>query len=743
VLLHALKSTVTLTSPSAVLIEALADLSAYSDGLMEWALRKSLLSDKSLLSEGKWPMRHVLGVFCTKIASDSNHSQAVRLATHLFARVHAGSSKIFETEKDDLHKGLKMMCEIIGADRLQLVLLLLRSGELLQRVRVLEMAADLGMKNFAHESLDELALCLLSKMDAGASSTGKSLLDGMIQHEIKEHAVELMLASLFEKSKVLGFLLDIFKPLAQAGGDPRQVFEQLTGFSQSREEETHQRKPESSSQKSSQANLARPLEPAQNGTTASIEEEIYTFSRQALANVVANFTPQMLTNDDKTANLLELYCASRLWADSGLIQLDSTTSVDAANYFSEYLALSDAQSVRYTDAFRVITEPWKYADMQDGRWDQAVLELMQDKMLGRILFKHVLLLIGQRQGAMADIEMKTLEADIQQWQPSDATEHVEKQFLLKELSIGKRSQQFPTWTGLVSTQTASAEGSELAVFLQHNGFLPDVAARISETMQMSLKHFLALKRGDIDVDAGELSFLKRQHKRLLVALVGSIADVNSCRKTAFDEYDADSDSNASVDDGTIVAGDSEDDLSSSICTCYHLGNADEILARLKMFFHGWMDENSFGGASANLSLCTILWIIFLREATYPPSQVEMVERWIDRIFHDDIAPIEDDFAIQVHSFVRDLVSHKLLGSIRKTINEFSTRPCVASIAIIDHMVVKLLVVDDVLLDTWNDHVVDGWYRSRVSPPSAFLARANEFIRDNVGSVQLLARVQTQ
>jgi len=811
VLLHALGSMVSYSHLA--VMEALADLNAYSDGLMEWALNKSLLSDKSHLSEKNWPMRHVLGVFCTKIASDSNYSQAVLLATHLFARVHAGSSKMYEIEKKDLHKGLKMMFGIIGADMLQLVLQLLRSGELLKRVRVMEMAADLDLKNFAHESLDELALCLLStmdlldrpwKMDFGAGSTSHSLLDAIMQHEIAEHEIKHMHASLFETSQVFRFLLDIFKPLAEGGGDPvknfkhlrvfsqscqeetrqhelerpseqssranlarplksvqngtaaeigsrnllaqggpRQVFEQLMGFNQSSDEEKQNHNPESSIQKILQLNLAQLQEPAQNGTEGAIEEEIAPISLQALANVVANFTPQMLTNPDKNANLLELYCASRLWADSGLILLDSAFSVDAAKYFSEYLGLSAAQSVRYTDAFRVITEPWKYADMQDGRWDQAVLELMQDKMLGRILFKHVLLLIGQRQGAMADIEMKTLEADIQQWQPSDATEHVEKQFLLKELSIGKRSQQFPTWTGLVSTQTASAEGSELAVFLQHNGFLPDVAARISETMQMSLKHFLALKRGDIDVDAGELSFLKRQHKRLLVALVGSIADVNSCRKTAFDEYDADSDSNASVDDGTIVAGDSEDDLSSSICTCYHLGNADEILARLKMFFHGWMDENSFGGASANLSLCTILWIIFLREATYPPSQVEMVERWIDRIFHDDIAPIEDDFAIQVHSFVRDLVSHKLLGSIRKTINEFSTRPCVASIAIIDHMVVKLLVVDDVLLDTWNDHVVDGWYRSRVSPPSAFLARANEFIRDNVGSVQLLARVQTQ
>lgn len=34
---------------------------------------------------------------------------------------------------------------------------------------------------------------------------------------------------------------------------------------------------------------------------------------------------------------------------------------------------------------------------------------------------------------------------------SDVTEQLEKQFLPKELRIGKRSQEFPTWTGLVSS----------------------------------------------------------------------------------------------------------------------------------------------------------------------------------------------------------------------------------------------------------------------------------------------------
>jgi len=97
----------------------------------------------------------------------------------------------------------------------------------------------------------------------------------------------------------------------------------------------------------------------------------------------------------------------------------------------------------------------------------------------------------------------------------------------------------------------------------------------------------------------------------------------------------------------------------------------------------------------------------------------------------------------VHLIVGDLGAHTLLGTIRKTMDEFSTRPCVASVAIIDHIVTQLIVNDDVRLDKWNDDVVGGWYRSRVKPLSAFLARANEFLRDDVGSVQLLACVQTQ
>jgi len=279
--------------------------------------------------------------------------------------------------------------------------------------------------------------------------------------------------------------------------------------------------------------------------------------------------------------------------------------------------------------------------------------------------------------------------------------------------------------------------NQLTEYLKDNGFVHEVAARISNAMQVTIKHFLVMKRDDIDIDAEELSFLQRQHRSLLLALVGGTARAISLRDSA----DSDSDASTQAADES-EASDSEDDLAHSIVAAYNLGNKDEIQAKLKMFLHVFMDENILGEACGNLSLCTILWISFLKEATYLPTQVSSFERWMDRLF-DDTSPIEDDMAKKVDSFVRDLVSHKLLGNIRDKMKTFSTRPCVASIAIIDQMVAALLVADEARLAKWNQIVVADWYTSPFQVPGVFLERANNFLRDDVGSVQLLACVQTQ
>jgi len=135
-------------------------------------------------------VRHVLRVFCKNIATSGDHRQAVSLAEHLFGHVHVVSSKVYEAESGDLFDGLKMIHGSIGSDQLpsdRLAslpsdLYLLTSGDIWQRAIVIDEAFTLKMC-FTNESLDELALCLLSPIDLlrGMSRLWDSLRRGMSQ----------------------------------------------------------------------------------------------------------------------------------------------------------------------------------------------------------------------------------------------------------------------------------------------------------------------------------------------------------------------------------------------------------------------------------------------------------------------------------------------------------------------------------------------------------------------------------
>jgi len=90
---------------------------------------------------------------------------------------------------------------------------------------------------------------------------------------------------------------------------------------------------------------------------------------------------------------------------------------------------------------------------------------MQDETLGlgRLFFTIVLRHVEQNIQSSPDTaieELKQLEGKIEQWQTSDASEQLEKRFLLKELHIGCRSQKIPTWTGLVSASESIETGFE-------------------------------------------------------------------------------------------------------------------------------------------------------------------------------------------------------------------------------------------------------------------------------------------
>jgi len=74
--------------------DALADVKAYSEGLLDWVV------SKSLIETGQWPLRHVL-LFCEQTA-DIDSARAKHFCRQLLGRVQALSIETFQTEQHDL-----------------------------------------------------------------------------------------------------------------------------------------------------------------------------------------------------------------------------------------------------------------------------------------------------------------------------------------------------------------------------------------------------------------------------------------------------------------------------------------------------------------------------------------------------------------------------------------------------------------------------------------------------------------
>jgi hypothetical protein len=96
-------------------------------------------------------MQHLLHVFFIKTGTSVNHDRAEKVGQQLFRRVNTMSEEVFEKEQDDVLEGLDMICPVIRDDRLPLFLNLFESGEVKQRLRVRQVAAELGMQ-FANKS---------------------------------------------------------------------------------------------------------------------------------------------------------------------------------------------------------------------------------------------------------------------------------------------------------------------------------------------------------------------------------------------------------------------------------------------------------------------------------------------------------------------------------------------------------------------------------------------------------------
>jgi hypothetical protein len=175
-------------------------------------------------------------------------------------------------------------------------------------------------------------------------------------------------------------------------------------------------------------------------------------SLESLAAAVEDLTPRDLsTRIRQPEKRLTLYCAARLWVTSGLMQ--ERTSEEIA----DWLSLSEAIAKEAEDVFsnlQGLKEPWVLGhDCKDGRWLQHVFEGMRNETqcLGRFMFTSFLEYIRERQ--MKDMSrsgIEEIEEQVKEWQPSGARGQLEHQLLLKEVHIGRRSEELPSWTGVMS-----------------------------------------------------------------------------------------------------------------------------------------------------------------------------------------------------------------------------------------------------------------------------------------------------
>jgi hypothetical protein len=339
---------------------------------------------------------------------------------------------------------------------LPLFLHLLQSGEVKQRSRVMQIAAGLGMQFISKspESLDTLAQALLSDVDDGCKFAdlmeGGSLLASLLSDESDRNHKRLR-----QSSKVFVYLMESLGPAADQGLEaPKRVVDFLVEF-----EKSH-----IASAAAAPAPAPAPGDWNETKTINKSEETNHEEKRiedkkhsedlslEILAATVEDFTPRDLsTSIRQPERPLTLYCAARLWAASGLMQGRTSQEIAA------WLSLSELMAKEAEAAFtnlQDLKESWVSGHgCKDGRWLQNVLEGMRNEMpcLGRFMFTSLLEYI--RQCSMRDMSwsgIEEIEKHVKQWQPSGARGQLEQQLLIKEVHIGRRSLELPSWAGVVS-----------------------------------------------------------------------------------------------------------------------------------------------------------------------------------------------------------------------------------------------------------------------------------------------------
>jgi len=183
--------------------------------------------------------------------------------------------------------------------------------------------------------------------------------------------------------------------------------------------------------------------------------------------------------------------------------------------------------------------------------------------------------------------------------------------------------------------------------------------------------------------------------------------------------------------------DSDNDVAVAV---RNLGNLNDLVAHLIVFI-----KELTHGAKENgvrrMSFCMILWIDFLKDARYNNTHVENMERWLEKLCTEKQIG-EEEIMPEIHLRVdQKVVAHRHpqpWQQVKDKMETFRAKPCIASIAIIDHMVQDLLK-NNPDLKFRQDNVVRSWYTTSDDALSNLLRRANRFLNLQVEFVDLLLK----
>jgi len=198
-----------------------------------------------------------------------------------------------------------------------------------------------------------------------------------------------------------------------------------------------------------------------------------------------------------------------------------------------------------------------------------------------------------------------------------------------------------------------------------------------------------------------------------------------------------SDAPTDSSDGHSANTDSDNDV--AVLALKNVGNVNDLVSHLKVFIRELM-----GGAKGNgqrhMSFCMILWIDFLKDAQYNDPHVKYMEHRLKKLCTEKQIG-EEEMAQEIHLCVgQEVVAHRhpqLLLQVKDKMETPRAKPCVASIAIIDHVVQNLLRHNPSSLKFWQEDVVKSWYSTPDESASDFFRRANDFLCDSIDGATFL------